>query len=102
MISSNNNIDLNKLSRQLGVYGLTTQIKFSKMNILIYGMRGVGIETAKNTILQSPRKVTIFDNNICKINDITSNYFICENDVFEGKRRDEASFKNLSKSPDAA
>lgn len=96
MIGSNNNIDLNKLSRQLGVYGLTTQIKFSKMNILIYGMRGVGIETAKNTILQSPRKVTIFDNNRCKINDITSNYFICENDVFEGKRRDEASFKNLS------
>ena len=92
----NNNIDINKLSRQLGVYGLTTQIKFSQMNILIYGMRGVGIETAKNTILQNPRKVTIFDNNVSKINDLTSNYFIGENDVAEGIRRDEASLKKLS------
>lgn len=96
MLNNNNSIDLNKFSRQLGVYGLTTQIKFSKMNILIYGMRGVGIETAKNTILQNPRKVTIFDNNVSKINDLTSNYFINENDVAKGKRRDEASLKNLS------
>jgi len=43
MPNNNNSINLNKFSRQLGVYDLITQIKFSKMNILIYGMRGVGI-----------------------------------------------------------
>ena len=90
-------VDINKFSRQIAVYGYETQSKYSNMNIFIYGMRGVGIETAKNAILAGPRKLTIFDNNISRINDLTANYFISENDVKEGKRRDESSIYNLSK-----
>ena len=89
-------IDINKFSRQIAVYGYETQFKYSNMNIFIYGMRGVGVETAKNAILAGPRKVTIFDNSISRINDLTSNYFISENDVNAGKRRDESSIYNLS------
>ena len=89
-------INTNLYSRQIGVFGFETMIKLSKMNVFIYGMRGVGVETAKNIILAGPRKVTIYDNNISKINDLTSNYFINEKDVVDNKRRDKASFNNLN------
>ena len=91
-----NQIDKNFYSRQISTYGLGTQTKIMKMNILIYGMRGVGVETAKNLVLAGPKSLTIFDPNICKINDLTSNYFLKEEDVKNKKRRDEASITNLS------
>ena len=89
-------IDNNFYSRQIGTYGLKTMRKIMKMNILIYGMRGVGIEIAKNIVLSGPKSLTIFDPNKSKINDLSSNYFIKEVDIQEGKRRDEACIKNLS------
>ena len=35
--------------------------KIIKMNIFIYGMRGVGIEVAKNIVLAGPKSLTIYD-----------------------------------------
>ena len=92
----NKNLDNNFYSRQIGTYGLTTQTKIMKMNIFIYGMRGVGIETSKNLILVGPKNLTIFDMSKTKINDLTANYFLTEEDVKNGKRRDEACIKHLS------
>ena len=89
----------NFYSRQIGTYGLGTQSKIMKMNIFIYGLRGVGIETAKDLGLAGPKSLTIFDPNITKINDLASNYFLKEEDVINSKRRDEASLlylKNLN------
>ena len=91
------NINTNLYSRQIGTYGLNTMTKLSKLNIFIYGMRGIGVEIAKNVILAGPKRVTIYDNNISKINDLTSNFYINEKDVSKGKRRDEACFSNLNK-----
>ena len=91
---SNNNIDNNFYSRQIGTYGLQTQTKIMKMNILIYGLRGVGIETSKNLILAGPKSLTIFDPNPTKINDLTSNFFLKEEDCINKKRRDEASLQS--------
>jgi len=93
---SNQNLDNNFYSRQIGTYGLGTQTKIMKMNIFIYGMRGVGIETAKNLILAGPKSLTIFDMSPTKINDLTANYFLTEEHVKNNKRRDEACFTNLS------
>ena len=92
----NNNLYNNFYSRQIGTYGLETQIKINQMKVFIYGMRGVGIETAKNLVLAGPESVTIFDPNISKMNDLTSNYFLKEEDVINNKRRDEASISHLS------
>ena len=39
----NDNLDKNFYSRQIETYGLNTQTKIMKMNVFIYGMRGVGI-----------------------------------------------------------
>ena len=90
------NIDNNFYSRQIGTYGLGTMKKIIKMNVFIYGMRGVGIETAKNIVLSGTKSLTIYDPNKSKINDLTSNFFLNELDVKEGKRRDEACISKLS------
>ena len=89
-------MNINFYSRQIGTYGLDTMNKLKKWNIFIYGLRGVGFEVAKNLILAGPKKVTIYDENLCKINDLSSNFYITEEDVKNKKRRDYASLKKLS------
>ena len=89
------NININLYSSQIGTLGLETMIKLTKLNIFIYGMRGIGVEVAKNLILAGPKSVTIFDNNICKINDLTANFYISEKDIENNTRRDYASLNNL-------
>jgi ubiquitin-activating enzyme E1 len=97
MNEDNLNINTNIYSRQICVYGLETMIKLSKMKVFISGIRGICSEIAKNIILAGPKRVTIFDMNKSTNNDLTSNFYINEKDVIEGKRRDEASFKELAK-----
>jgi len=81
-------------SRQIAAYGTNSMNKISKLKILIYGLRGLGIEISKNIILAGPEKVTIFDNNKITIEDLGSNFFLNEKDI--GCRRDEISIKKLS------
>ncbi len=48
------NIDKNLYSRQIGTFGMETMGKLIKMKVLIVGMRGLGVECAKNLILAGP------------------------------------------------
>ena len=68
-------------SRQICTYGLDTMDKILKQKYLIIGLRGLGIEIAKNLILAGPNEVSISDKNICKINDLGSNFYLSEKDV---------------------
>ena len=52
------------------------------------GLRGVGIETAKNLILAGPGMVTLWDEHPTHIRDLGSNFFLTEADV--GKPRASA------------
>ena len=79
------NLYSNLYSRQIGTYGLNTMKKLSKLNVFIYGMRGLGAEIAKNVLLAGPKRVTIYDNSKSKINDLTANFCINEDDVIKGK-----------------
>ena len=90
MENLNKNIDTNLYSRQLGLYGIETMKKIMKLNILIYGLRGLGAEITKNIVLAGPKKVTLFDPNISQINDLTSNFFLTKEDIENQKRRDIA------------
>ena len=90
------NLDLNLYSRQIGTIGIDTMKKLVNLKILIIGLRGLGIEIAKNIILAGPNQVSIFDPEIVKINDLGSNFYLSENDVENKKRRDEACIKKLS------
>ena len=59
-------------------------------------MRDPGIEIAKNIILAGPKKVIIYDPNISKISDLTSNFYISIEDVKNENRRDKACIEKLS------
>ena len=95
-IEPKDSIDHDKWSRQIRAYGIEITKILSNLKLLIIGLRGFGLEVAKNILLSNPNQVTIFDNEICKINDLGSNYFLTDNDVLNRKRRDEACIKKLS------
>ena len=66
-------IDLNLYGRQLGVFGLEAMGRLVALDVLVVGLRGVGVEAAKNLILAGPRSVTLFDPEPATIADCGSN-----------------------------
>ena len=74
-------IDTNLYSRQIGTFGLETMGTLMKMNVLIVGCQGLGVETAKNLILAGPKSVTIYDPTLVSINDLGSNFYLKEENV---------------------
>ena len=85
----------NLYSREIFTYGKESIEKIINLKILIYGLRGLGIEIAKNLILSGPKEISIFDNTICAINDLSSNFYLEEKDINK-QRRDEACLEKLS------
>ena len=70
--------------------------KIMKLNILIYGLRGLGTEIAKNIILSGPNKITIFDPNTAQMRDLSANFYLTKEDIDNHKRRDESIIDKLS------
>lgn len=68
-------IDQNLYSRQIGTFGLETMGKLIKLKVLIVGMRGLGVETAKNLILAGPAQVDLYDPTVVRVNDLGSNFY---------------------------
>lgn len=50
---------LNRFSRQNAALGADTTAKLIKMKILVFGLRGVGVETCKNLSLQGAGSITV-------------------------------------------
>ena len=73
--------------------------KILKKKYLIFGLRGLGIEIAKNLILAGPNEVSISDRNICKINDLGSNFYLSEEDVNKNSLEDACFDKLKSLNP---
>ena len=88
------NFDFQLYSRQLVCDGITSFKKLMNSKILIFGMRGLGVEVSKNIILKGPEKVTIFDPKIATIRDMNSNFYLDEKYI-NIKRRDEAVLEKL-------
>jgi len=86
-MNQNEGIDTNLYSRQLCLYGIETMKKIMKLNIFIYGMRCLGVEITKNIVLAGPNKVTIYDPNISKINDLTSKFLFIRRGCGIGKKK---------------
>eukprot|EP01084_Bolivina_argentea_P094777 170419_1 len=81
-------------SRQLYVIDHESMKKMQQSTVLIAGMNGLGVEIAKNTILAGVKSVTIFDNSIIKMNDLSSNFYLTLESV--GKQtRAECSITQL-------
>jgi ubiquitin-activating enzyme E1 len=68
--------------------------KIAQMKVLIIGMKGLGVETAKNLILTGPASVDIFDDEIVAIEDLGASFYLRQEHVGKA-RRDEACLKSL-------
>lgn len=88
-------IDTNLYSRQIGTFGIETMGKLVKMNTVIVGLRGVGVEIAKNLILAGPASVAICDPTIVKVEDLGAQFY-CEEKHIGKVSRAEACIQNLS------
>ena len=89
-----NKIHTNLYSRQISTYGMDIMLKIKNIKVIIIGLKGVGIEVSKNIILSGVDEISIFDDNICKVSDLSSNFYISEDDINK-KRRDKACFEKL-------
>jgi len=84
-------IDEGLYSRQLFVLGKEAMERMQKASILISGLRGLGIEVAKNVILGGVKGVTLHDQDNVELKDLSSQFFLTESDV--GKNRAEACYQ---------
>ena len=87
-------VDENRQSRSIATFGLENMKKFSKLKVFIYGVNGVSLEASKNLVLNGIKKLTIYDENISKSEDLSWNFFLNEKDINK-KRRDETILLKL-------
>ncbi|KAI4340338.1 hypothetical protein MLD38_025187 [Melastoma candidum] len=86
-------IDEDLHSRQLAVYGRETMRRLVASNVLVSGMQGLGAEIAKNLILAGVKSVTLHDESVVELWDLSSNFIFSEDDI--GKNRAVASKPKL-------
>ncbi|KAH9620021.1 hypothetical protein KSS87_011382 [Heliosperma pusillum] len=80
-------IDEDLHSRQLAVYGRETMRRLFASNLLVSGLQGLGAEIAKNLILAGVKSVTLHDEGLVELWDLSSNFLFSENDVGENRAR---------------
>uniref|UniRef100_A0A8C5HK87 E1 ubiquitin-activating enzyme n=1 Tax=Gouania willdenowi TaxID=441366 RepID=A0A8C5HK87_GOUWI len=87
-------IDEGLYSRQLYVLGHEAMKRMQISNVLISGMRGLGVEIAKNVILGGVKSVTVHDQGVAEWRDLSSQFYLREEDL--GKNRAEVSQLRLA------
>ena len=87
-------IDESLYSRQLYVLGHEAMRRMQKANVLIIGLRGLGVELAKDVILAGVKSVTLWDNQSVQISDLGSQFFLLESDI--GKPRAKSCMSKLA------
>ncbi|KAL9022745.1 MAG: hypothetical protein Q9185_000007 [Variospora sp. 1 TL-2023] len=81
----NGDIDDSLYSRQLYVLGHEAMRRMGASHVLIAGLRGLGVEIAKNVALAGVKSLTLFDPEPAAISDLSSQFFLHPDDV--GKPR---------------
>ncbi|KAF8545512.1 ubiquitin-activating enzyme E1 1 [Trichophaea hybrida] len=87
-------IDEGLYSRQLYVLGHEAMKRMSQSDILIVGLKGLGVEIAKNICLAGVKSISLYDPEPVEITDLSTQFFLRPEDV--GKRRDEVSAPRLA------
>ncbi|CAI2176207.1 9623_t:CDS:10 [Funneliformis geosporum] len=87
-------IDEGLYSRQLYVLGHEAMKKMGSSNVLIVGLKGLGVEIAKNVVLAGVKSVTLYDPESVRISDLSTQFFLRDDDV--GKPRASISAPRLS------
>ncbi|RYP58249.1 hypothetical protein DL769_009042 [Monosporascus sp. CRB-8-3] len=79
-------IDESLYSRQLYVLGHEAMKRMGASNVLIVGLKGLGVEIAKNIALAGVKSLTLYDPTPVAIADLSAQFFLHPEDV--GKPRD--------------
>ncbi|XP_023265943.1 ubiquitin-like modifier-activating enzyme 1 [Seriola lalandi dorsalis] len=87
-------IDEGFYSRQLYVLGREAMQRMGTANVLIAGMRGLGVEIAKNVILSGVKSVTVQDEGHTQWINLSSQFFLKESHL--GQNRATCSLQQLS------
>ncbi|XP_068026605.1 LOW QUALITY PROTEIN: ubiquitin-like modifier-activating enzyme 1 [Melanerpes formicivorus] len=87
-------IDEGLYSRQLYVLGHEAMKRMQTSNVLVSGLRGLGVEVAKNLVLGGVKSVTLHDPHPADWPDLASQFYLREEDV--GRNRAEASLPRLA------
>ncbi len=82
-------IDESLYSRQLYVLGHEAMKRMGASNVLIVGLKGLGVEIAKNIALAGVKSLTLWDPAPVAIADLSSQFFLRPEDV--GKPRDQVT-----------
>lgn len=88
-------IDESLYSRQIFVLGKEAMRKMQGAKVLISGCGGLGVEIAKNVCLAGVKSVTLHDTVIATSKDLSSQFYITEEDVTKGKNRADACFDKV-------
>lgn len=81
----NGDIDESLYSRQLYVLGHEAMKRMGASHVLVVGLRGLGVEIAKNIALAGVKSLTLFDPTPAALSDLSSQFFLHPEDV--GKPR---------------
>jgi ubiquitin-activating enzyme E1 len=82
----NADIDESLYSRQLYVLGHEAMKRMSASNVLVVGLKGLGVEIAKNIALAGVKSLALYDPEPAVMSDLSSQFFLHAEDV--GKPRD--------------
>lgn len=87
-------IDESLYSRQLYVLGKEAMLKMQNANVLIIGLKGLGVEIAKNVALAGVKSLSLYDPNPVEARHLSSQFFLSELDI--GKPIAEATKDKIS------
>jgi len=88
-VVGSNEIDESLYSRQLYVLGHEAMKRMGASNVLIVGLKGLGVEIAKNVALAGVKSLTLHDPTPVAIADLSAQFFLRPEDV--GKPRDQVT-----------
>lgn len=86
---------MDAMSRTIAALGVETVRNMVSLRVLVLGMRGVGVETAKNVVLGRVAAVTVWDPETVEIADLGANFYLRPEHVGKVSRAD-ASVKDLA------
>jgi ubiquitin-activating enzyme E1 len=87
-------IDESLYSRQLYVLGHEAMRRMGASNVLVVGLKGLGVEIAKNIALAGVKSLTVYDPAPVQIADLSAQFFLTPKDV--GKPRDEVTAPHVA------
>lgn len=87
-------IDEALYSRQLYVLGHEAMKRMGASHVLVSGLKGLGVEIAKNIALAGVKSLTLFDPKPAEVKDLSSQFFLHPGDV--GKPRAEVTIPRVS------